>query len=97
MDDFLLNYKAGPNWKKLGPQDSPVAEHFAWVRGQHAAGAIRLAGPYLDLPGALALVRARSADEVAALCASDPAIQAGFFVVESVRPLKLMVGTGEQP
>ena len=90
---FLLSYAAGLGWRKLASmQEAPIPDHFAWVQAQRRAGALLLAGPTTDVPGALATVRAENEGAVRELAGTDPAIMARYFQIAEVRPFRILVG-----
>ncbi len=77
---FAIIYRAGPAWKANVPmRDQGLLEHFYYIRDQHRAGRIIVAGP-LGAEGGLVLVRAADQAAAEALMKADPAVIAGKFV-----------------
>ncbi|MFC3713645.1 YciI family protein [Sphingoaurantiacus capsulatus] len=77
---FAIIYRAGPAWKANVPmRDQGLLEHFYYIRDQHRAGRIIVAGP-LGAEGGLVLVRAADQAAAEALMKADPAVTAGKFV-----------------
>ena len=85
---YMVLLRKGPH------RDQPAAEaeriqagHMAHIQAMHKAGKLVLAGPFLDdgdIRG-IFLFMASSLDEVKALTAQDPAVQAGRLLMD-IRP-----------
>jgi uncharacterized protein YciI len=72
-----LNYVA-----PLSEVDRFRDEHMAWVGRQYAAGYFVASGPKVPRTGGLILARGGSAEEIAALVASDPFTREGVAEYE---------------
>ena len=87
MTTYVLGFlKKGPNWGQGSKEESARIQdgHMANIRKMAAAGKLIVAGPMgddTDLRG-IFIFKAKSPDEVLAMCAEDPAIKAGRLLLE---------------
>lgn len=58
-------------------QIEDIKAHVAWLRKLYENQKLVLAGPFLDSPSGLVVIRASSPEEAAALAAEDPFVQSG--------------------
>jgi len=81
--------KRGPNWTPAITEETKKiqAGHMANIRKMADTGKLVVAGPFADRgdPVGLYIFKADTIEEVKAMAAEDPAVQAGRLVVE-VRP-----------
>jgi ketosteroid isomerase-like protein/uncharacterized protein YciI len=84
---FVLIYQPGPSWSEGRPlSEQPLGPHRAYIEKLFEAGAVVLAGPFLDAAsGGFAIVRATAPAAAARILADDPAISGGVLRGE-VRP-----------
>jgi uncharacterized protein YciI len=71
----------------LQPRDQwsvSLDQHLAWMRQQHASGAIVISGPTPDRRLGLYLIRAASRAEAEKIAASDPFTAAGHCTFELI-------------
>ncbi len=95
---FVIAYKPGPAWQGGVPMNrQALAPHAAyWTRLAREGRAIG-AGPYLDVDGGMAMIRAMNLDEARAIVAVDPAVTSGVFVGEVHAWSPRIRGAGELP
>jgi uncharacterized protein YciI len=78
--------KAGPTWKGGPPEEQPGWDaHADFVDALVDAGRFVMGGPFSDYSGSMSLFEGMTRDEVEARVATDPFVENGVFVVESVR------------
>ena len=83
---YLVVYRPGPAWvagKPVGEQ--PLKDHFKYMIDLHVAGALEMAGPFLDDTGGAMVVRVADDAEAKRLIAADPAVTGGVMLAD-VRP-----------
>jgi uncharacterized protein YciI len=80
---YLFVYRPGPAWLAGKPVSAqPLAPHGAYMKQLTDQGHLLAGGPWTDVEGGLAIVRAASADEARALLAADPAVSAGVMAAD---------------
>lgn len=80
---ILVIYRHGPNWVAGRPMaEQGLKDHFDYMKGLYATGAMKLAGPFSDESGGAVLLTVTGEDEAKAIVAADPAIMSGKFVAE---------------
>jgi uncharacterized protein YciI len=83
---YVCLYRAGPNWLPGKPATAqPLRPHAAYMKKLLDDGVLLAGGPFLDVDGGMAVVRARDIAAAKAIFAVDPAITAGVMLGE-VRP-----------
>jgi uncharacterized protein YciI len=92
---FVIIYRAGPAWKPGQPAaQQPLAHHGAYVRKLAKDGTLIAGGPFVDVDGGLAVLKAPDVAAARAILAADPAVTEGVMIGE-VRAWTPFVGTGE--
>ena len=82
----LVIIKAGPAWGSGPPEDQPGwEEHADFVDALIEKGTFVMGGPFSDYSGSVNLLEGLTAAEAAELLASDPFVENGVFVVDSIR------------
>jgi len=82
----LVIFRAGPTWGSGPPEDQPGwEEHADWVDALVDNGTFVMGGPFGDYSGSVNLLEGLTATEAEELIATDPFVQNGVFVVDSVR------------
>lgn len=82
----LVIFRAGPAWGSGPPEDQPGWDaHADWVDDLVERGTFVMGGPLSDYSGSVSLLEGMKAAEAAELVATDPFVQNGVFVIESVR------------
>ena len=94
---FLVTYKPGPGWYPDVMNDVIMQQHASFVFEQHRLGTLLIAGPQPEAAGAVAVVRADSAQAVDALLGTDPALTNDLFQVDEIRPFRMVVGPEGRP
>jgi uncharacterized protein YciI len=81
---FVVLYKQGPAWKEGVPmrEQEAIIPHFRYMKKLFEAGTILEAGPTLDEPGGLVILKARDLDAAKAIMAADPSVTLHMFVGE---------------
>jgi uncharacterized protein YciI len=81
---FVILYKQGPAWKEGVPmrQQEAIIPHFKYMKKLFDAGTILEAGPTLDEPGGVVILKAKDLDEAKAIMAADPSVTLHMFVGE---------------
>lgn len=81
---FVILYKQGPAWKEGVPmrQQEAIIPHFKYMKRLFEAGTILEAGPTLDEPGGVVILKAKDLDEAKAIMAADPSVTMKMFVGE---------------
>lgn len=82
----LVIFRAGQAWGSGPPEDQPGWDaHAEWVDDLIERGTFVMGGPLSDFSGSVNLLEGLNAAEAADLVATDPFVQNGVFVVDSVR------------
>jgi uncharacterized protein YciI len=82
----LVIVRAGPAWGTGPPEDQPGWDaHADWVDDLIARGTFVMGGPFSDYSGSVNLLEGLTAAEAADLLATDPFVENGVFVVDSIR------------
>ena len=81
---FVILYKQGPAWKDGVPmrQQDAIAPHYRYMQRLFEAGTILDAGPTLDEPGGVVILKAESLEAAKAAMQADPSVSSGMFVGE---------------
>lgn len=81
---FVILYKQGPAWKEGVPmrQQEAIIPHFKYMKRLFDAGTILEAGPTLDEPGGVVILKAKDLDEAKDIMAADPSVAMKMFVGE---------------
>lgn len=81
---FVILYKQGPAWKEGVPmrQQEAIIPHFKYMKKLFEAGTILEAGPTLDEPGGVVILKTKDLDEAKAIMAADPSVSMKMFVGE---------------
>ena len=83
---MLVVFKAGPAWGSGPPEDQPGwQEHADFVDALIEAGTFVMGGPFSDYSGSVNLLEGVTAAEAVDLLESDPFVQNGVFVADSIR------------
>jgi uncharacterized protein YciI len=91
---FLFMYRPGPAWAAGKPMtQQKLAPHAAYIRELSKAGQVVAGGPWLDVDGGMAIVRAPDAEAAKAILAADPAITSGVFTAE-IRTWSPLIDSG---
>ena len=83
---YLVVYRPGPAWvagKPVGEQ--LLKDHFKYMVDLHVAGALEMAGPFLDDTGGAMVHRVADDAEAKRLIAADPAVTGGVMLAD-IRP-----------
>ena len=92
---FLFMYRPGPAWQPGKPMNQQkLAPHAAYIRGLTENGQVVAGGPWLDVDGGMAIVRAPDAEAAKAILAADPAIVGGVFTAE-IRTWSPLIDSGK--
>jgi uncharacterized protein YciI len=82
----LVIFRAGPTWGSGPPEDQPDWDaHADWVDALIDAGTFVMGGPLGDYSGSVSLLEGLTAVEARELIATDPFVENGVFVIDSVR------------
>src|SRR5262245_32877680 len=82
----LVIFRAGPAWGSGPPEDQPRwGEHADFVDELIEKGTFVMGGPFSDHSGSVNLLEGVTAAEAADLLATDPFVENGVFVVDSIR------------
>jgi len=82
----LVIFRAGPAWGSGPPEDQPGwGEHADFVDELIEKGTFVMGGPFSDHSGSVNLLEGVTAAEAADLLATDPFVENGVFVVDSIR------------
>jgi len=81
---YVVLYKQGPAWKEGVPmqQQDAIVPHYQYMKRMYERGVILDAGPTLDEPGGVVILRAESLDAARAIMAADPSVTLKMFVGE---------------
>lgn len=81
---FVILYKQGPAWKEGIPmrQQDAIVAHYKYMKKIFEEGTSLDAGPTLDEPGGVVILRAVDLDAAKAIMAADPSITQKMFVGE---------------
>ena len=81
---YVILYRQGPAWKTGVPmrQQAAIVPHFKYMKQLFQEGTILEAGPTLDAPGGVVILRAASLKAATALMAADPSVTSKMFVGE---------------
>jgi uncharacterized protein YciI len=81
---FVILYKQGPAWKVGVPmeQQDAMGAHYRYMKQLFDAGTIVDAGPTLDEPGGVVLLKATDLDAAKAIMQADPSITQQMFTGE---------------
>jgi uncharacterized protein YciI len=81
---YLVLYKQGPAWKEGVPmqQQDAIVPHYRYMKQMYEKGVILDAGPTLDEPGGVVILRAESLEAAEAIVAADPSVTMKMFVGE---------------
>jgi uncharacterized protein YciI len=91
---FLILYRAGPAWKPGVPATGqPLAPHGAYMSRLAKEGTLIAGGPFVDMDGGMAVLRAPDAAAARAILAADPAVTGGVMVGE-LRAWTPFLGSG---
>ncbi len=82
----LVVFGAGPAWGSGPPEEQPRwQEHADFVDALIEQGTFVMGGPFSDYSGSVNLLEGITALEAADLLATDPFVENGVFVVDSIR------------
>jgi uncharacterized protein YciI len=82
----LVIFRAGPAWESGPPEDQPGWEaHAGFVDALREKGTFVMGGPFSDFSGSVNLLEGLTAAEATELLATDPFVENGVFVVDSIR------------
>jgi uncharacterized protein YciI len=78
---FVILYKQGPAWKEGIPmkQQDAILPHYQYMKKLFEQGVILDAGPTLDEPGGVVILKAHDLDAARALMQADPSISSRMF------------------
>lgn len=81
---FVVLYKQGPAWKAGVPmkQQDAIGPHYKYMKQLFEDGVILDAGPTLDEPGGVVILRAQDLASAEAIMRADPSVSSGMFVGE---------------
>jgi len=80
---FVILYKAGPAWKPGRPAtEQPLGAHGAYMSRLAKDGRLIAGGPFADVDGGIALLRAPDLAAARAIMAADPAVTGGVMTGE---------------
>lgn len=81
---YVIVYKQGPAWHEGVPMEKQDAmgAHYRYVKQLFEAGSIVDAGPTLDEPGGVVVLKAADMDAAKAIMEADPSITQKMFVGE---------------
>lgn len=84
MPLFVIIYKQGPAWKSGVPmkQQDAIGPHYRYMKKLFEEGAVLDAGPTLDVPGGMVILKAADLDAATAAMRADPSVTSGMFVGE---------------
>jgi uncharacterized protein YciI len=90
----IVRFRAGPTWQEGPPeQQQDWAAHAAFVDDLVDRGIMVMGGPLSDSSGSIVLLENVDADEARRLLESDPFVDNGVFVFESVDDWTVYVDT----
>lgn len=81
---YVILYRQGPAWKTGVPmrlQDA-IVPHFRFMKQHFQDGTILEAGPTLDAPGGMVILKAASLEAATAIMQADPSVTSKMFVGE---------------
>ncbi|HVD66111.1 MAG TPA: YciI family protein [Gaiellaceae bacterium] len=82
----LVVFRAGLAWGSGPPEEQPGWEaHADFVDALIENGTFVMGGPFTDYSGSVNLLEGVTAAEATDLLATDPFVENGVFVVESIR------------
>lgn len=78
---FVILYKQGPGWKTGVPmkQQEAIQPHYQYMKKLFDDGVILYAGPTLDEPGGVVILKAHDLGAATALMEADPSISSKMF------------------
>jgi uncharacterized protein YciI len=81
---FVILYKQGPAWKEGVPmqQQDAIRPHYLYMKKLFQDGTILDAGPTLDEPGGVVILKAKDLESARALMEADPSVTQNMFVGE---------------
>lgn len=79
---YVILYRQGPAWKTGVPmrQQDAIVPHFKYMKQLFTQGTILEAGPTLDTPGGVVILKAASLEAATALMDADPSVTSKMFV-----------------
>ncbi|HEX7964244.1 MAG TPA: YciI family protein [Gammaproteobacteria bacterium] len=81
---FVILYKQGPAWKEGVPmkQQDAIGAHYLYMKKLFQEGTILDAGPTLDEPGGVVVLKAKDLADAKTIMAADPSITREMFTGE---------------
>jgi uncharacterized protein len=78
---YVLAYSPGPQWEAgVEIWNQKLADHGEYMANLNSQGLIKLAGPFTDSSGGMAVLCVASLAEASQILSNDPAIRSGVFV-----------------
>lgn len=92
---FAVTRARGPRWDASRSMDEQAdwREHADFMNRLHAEGFVLLGGPLEETPDVLLIVRAASADEIAARLSQDCWSASGLLTMGAITPWRIRLGS----